>query len=169
ILEVGLGTGLNACLTFAHAGESEIHYTALEPFPLENIVLDELNYGAWIDRKLFAALHDAVWNVSRPVAGNHSGSFKKLKISIEDFRTDEKFNLVYFDAFAAHVHPELWTEKIFSKIFQMLDKGGALVTYSAKGSVKRALKSCGFVVETLPGAPGKREMVRASRPRQSSD
>ncbi len=88
-------------------------------------------------------------------------SLKKLKTTIQNFHPEEKFDLIYFDAFAPSVQPELWTEDIFSKIFNMTNESGALLTYCAKGSVKRALKASGFAVESLPGAPGKREMVRA--------
>jgi len=33
-----------------------------------------------------------------------------------------------------------------------------LVTYCAKGTVKRALKSVGFTLQSIAGPPGKREM-----------
>ncbi len=163
ILEVGMGTGLNVCLTMKHAGDAEISYTALEPFPLDESVWKKLNYDAWVDRKVFEEVHECEWNVSRRM----TYAFKKLKTTIQNFQPadhqiTEKFDLIYFDAFAPSVQPELWTEDIFSKLFRMANEGGALVTYCAKGSVKRALKSSGFIVESLPGAPGKREMVRAT-------
>jgi tRNA U34 5-methylaminomethyl-2-thiouridine-forming methyltransferase MnmC len=46
-------------------------------------------------------------------------------------------------------------------MFKALKKNGVLVTYSAKGSVRRAMQAVGFAVERLPGPPGKREMLRA--------
>jgi tRNA U34 5-methylaminomethyl-2-thiouridine-forming methyltransferase MnmC len=42
----------------------------------------------------------------------------------------------------------------------MTNTEGALVTYCAKGYVKRNLKAAGFRVETLPGPAKKREMTR---------
>jgi len=87
--------------------------------------------------------------------------FQKTKTGIDNISFKSKFNLVYFDAFAPDIQPELWTAEIFSKIYESMEAGGVLVTYSAKGSVKRALKSSGFKIESQPGAPGKREMTRA--------
>jgi tRNA U34 5-methylaminomethyl-2-thiouridine-forming methyltransferase MnmC len=72
-----------------------------------------------------------------------------------------KYDLIYFDAFGARVQPELWTELIFKKMYDSLKLNGVLVTYSAKGSVRRAMQSVGFKVERLEGPPGKREMLRA--------
>lgn len=179
ILEIGMGTGLNVCLTLKHAGDAEISYTAMEPFPLDETVWKELNYDAWIDRKAFEAVHRVKWSGSHRMTASHpmTFTFKKLQTTLQNFQAPgrrshqaigsrqmaemtEKFDLIYFDAFAPDVQPELWTEAIFSKIFQMTNESGALVTYCAKGSVKRALKASGFAVESLPGAPGKREMVR---------
>ena len=79
------------------------------------------------------------------------------------FESSNNFHLIYFDAFGARVQPELWTEQIFKKMYIALKKGGVLVTYSAKGSVRRAMQTVGFVVERLPGPPGKREMLRARK------
>jgi len=39
--------------------------------------------------------------------------------------------------------------------------GAILVTYSAKGAVRRAMKAAGLQVEKIPGPPGKREITRA--------
>ena len=78
----------------------------------------------------------------------------------------ESFDLIYFDAFGARVQPELWTVELFSKMFRALKMNGILVTYSAKGSVRRAMLEVGFEVEKLPGPPGKREMLRALKPKE---
>lgn len=172
ILEVGMGTGLNICLTLKHAGNSEISYIALEPFPLNESVWKGLNYDAWVHRNMFEAVHELEWGLASRIASPLWGtkgvtthkavhSLKKLKTTIQNFQPEETFDLIYYDAFAPQVQPELWTEDIFSKIFNITNEGGALVTYCAKGSVKRALSASGFAVESLPGAPGKREMVRA--------
>jgi len=71
--------------------------------------------------------------------------------------------LIYFDAFGARVQPELWTETIFEIMYKAMKKGGVLVTYSAKGSARRAMQAVGFEVERLEGPPGKREMLRATK------
>lgn len=159
LLEVGMGTGLNAALTFQHTNDVEVHYTALEPFPPDAALVKSLDYRKWVDEMLFNALHELPFDEEKLFSPCFH--FKKLKTAIQDFETGEKFHLVYYDAFAPHAQPELWTGAIFSKVFQLMNKEGVLVTYCAKGDVKRALQASGFTVQTLPGAPGKREMVRA--------
>ncbi|MFT4668920.1 MAG: tRNA U34 5-methylaminomethyl-2-thiouridine-forming methyltransferase MnmC, partial [Ulvibacter sp.] len=87
----------------------------------------------------------------------------KRKQLFSEIKDIEHYNIVYFDAFGARVQPELWTESIFELMFKALKPGGVLVTYSAKGSVRRAMQAVGFLVERLPGPPGKREMLRATK------
>ena len=81
----------------------------------------------------------------------------------EDFQDDDFADLIYFDAFGARVQPELWTETIFKKMYDALKDKGIIVTYAAKGSVRRAMQAVGFKVERLPGPPGKREMLRGTK------
>ena len=69
--------------------------------------------------------------------------------------------MVYFDAFAPEKQPELWNVEIFDKIYKSMQDNGILTTYCAKGSVRRAMQTCGFKVERLQGPPGKREIIRA--------
>ena len=161
ILEVGLGTGLNVCLTHQHSNDLQIEYTALEPFPLDEPVWRALNYEEWINMGIFTSVHESEWGIRNRMTAGLSLSLMKLKTTLQDFNSTEKFDLIYFDAFAPAVQPEIWDEETFTKLFHNTNDGGALVTYCAKGSVKRALSSSGFTVETLPGAAGKREMVRA--------
>jgi tRNA U34 5-methylaminomethyl-2-thiouridine-forming methyltransferase MnmC len=82
----------------------------------------------------------------------------------EDLELEKSFfDLVYFDAFAPDVQPELWSLKVFERIADAMKPKAILVTYSCKGVVKRALKTAGFSIEKLPGPPGKREFLRATR------
>jgi tRNA U34 5-methylaminomethyl-2-thiouridine-forming methyltransferase MnmC len=46
-------------------------------------------------------------------------------------------------------------------LYKILQPNGLVVTYSVKGSFRRALIESGFTVEKIPGPPGKREMLRA--------
>ena len=57
----------------------------------------------------------------------------------------------------------MWEEPVFEALECKCQRMGVLVTYCAKGSVKRTLKTIGFQVESLPGPPGKREMIRATK------
>src|ERR1051325_7942081 len=121
ILEVGMAAGLNVCLTLQYGGGRGNTYVALGAFSLDETVLNELNYGKWIDRKVFSAVHEVEWNENHRIEGHPKFSFHKLKTRIEDYEPEEKYDLVYFDAFAPDVQPELWTETIFAKISGMMN------------------------------------------------
>ncbi|TXH57570.1 MAG: SAM-dependent methyltransferase [Burkholderiaceae bacterium] len=169
ILEVGFGTGLNALLTWERARQTAVRvfYTALEPFPLPLELALELDYGQALATSgacdAFLALHRCRWNV--PVCFGERFSLLKRSVKVEDLEAfDEAYELIYFDAFAPAVQPELWTRAVFEKLYRLLRGGGVLVTYCAKGAVKRHLKAVGFLVESLAGPPGKREVTRARRP-----
>lgn len=157
ILEAGFGTGLNAWLTYLEAARQgrTVEYTAVELYPVPEDVAAKLNYT---DDPHFGAMHRAEWGAGTTIA-NH---FRLLKLNV-DLTLAEfsgNFDLVYYDAFAPDTQPELWTQEVFDKIFRAMAEGGTLVTYSAKGDVKRALRAAGFEVTRLPGALGKRHMLK---------
>lgn len=165
IIEVGLGTGLNPLLSQI-AGlktKSKIVYTSLEAYPLEKKISDQLNYPKLLNvsNDILEQIHACEWGLFHDFT--ELFSFRKIKTKLEDWTPDMNFDVIYFDAFSPDVQPELWTEEIFGKLFQALQPNGVLTTYSAKGSVKRALKAVGFQVEKLPGPPGKREITRGKR------
>lgn len=166
ILEIGFGTGLNAFITALEADRLKVSiaYDAVEAYPVTKDELKVLNYASLISPKneaLFTKLHDVPWKEAQTITPYFSLSKRKQVFSeIDDTNA---FNLVYFDAFGARVQPELWTETIFQLMYNALKNNGVLVTYSAKGSVKRALQTVGFKVERLDGPPGKRHMLRATK------
>ncbi len=166
ILELGFGTGLNAFLTLfeARKNKQKVNYTAIEPNSIDKEIFSRLNYFDFIKdknaEKIFLRLHQNDWNKHAEI----SKDFFLLKINskIEDVILEsDKYHLVYFDAFAPEVQPELWTEQIFQKVYNSMRNNGVLVTYSAKGMVKRNMISAGLKVEKLPGPKGKREFIRA--------
>lgn len=167
ILEIGFGTGLNAALTekFAENHQLSIRYTALEAFPLLPKIIQQLNYIQCekINQDLFLLMHQMTWN--QPMQILRKGfSMEKLHILLEDYQPPKNcFDLIYFDAFAPDIQPVLWEKSIFENLHQSLKANGILTTYSAKGEVRRNLQSVGFIVERLPGALGKREMLRAKK------
>tara|TARA_B110000967_G_C18848093_1_gene543094 strand:+ start:1023 stop:1697 length:675 start_codon:yes stop_codon:yes gene_type:complete len=167
ILEIGFGTGLNAFLTALDVQTQglEIDYEGLEAYPVLEDELSQLNYASLIganQQLVFDTLHQIPWQESHPISSHFS--LKKRQQFFNDLEDENAFDLIYFDAFGARVQPELWTEAIFKRMFKALKHKGVLVTYSAKGSVRRAMQAVGFVVERLEGPPGKREMLRASKP-----
>jgi len=165
VLEIGFGTGLNSFMTFLEAQENKlfIEYVGVEAYPIFEEELLKLNYvaelGAIQFTKIFESFHSCSWEEKHQITPNFS--LLKRKQFFHEIDDENKFDVIYFDAFGARVQPELWTEGIFLKMFLALKSKGVLVTYAAKGSVRRAMKSVGFSVERLPGPPGKREMLRA--------
>lgn len=167
ILEVGFGTGLNAFITSLEAKEKNISvsYVGVEAYPVSENEIESLNYVSELNalafKKDFKQIHKVSWEEKHTISSNFQ--LLKRKQFFEDIDDVDTFNLIYFDAFGAKNQPELWTESIFKKMFIALKKGGILTTYSAKGSVRRAMQAVGFTVERLEGPPGKREMLRATK------
>ena len=165
ILEIGFGTGLNALLTLMHAEKSSVNllYEGVEAYPVSSEELAQLNYLEAADAQVFEAvfekMHQTPWEQTEIIT--EAFQLKKRKQTFETLEDQDQHNLIYFDAFGARVQPELWEEPIFEKMYRALKAGGVLVTYAAKGSVRRAMQAVGFKVERLPGPPGKREMLRA--------
>jgi tRNA U34 5-methylaminomethyl-2-thiouridine-forming methyltransferase MnmC len=167
VLEMGFGTGLNAFISLieGHNQNKSLHYTAVEAFPLKKSEWELLNYPRVLNAtefsSLFDSLHSSPWEVRVDI--QHNFQLIKHQTEMSSFTADEAFDLVYFDAFGYRVQPELWTAEIFSHMFSSLKSGGILVTYAAKGLVRRTMQAVGFQVERLQGPPGKREMLRARK------
>jgi tRNA U34 5-methylaminomethyl-2-thiouridine-forming methyltransferase MnmC len=165
ILEIGFGTGLNAILSFLFAQKEKISidYHAIELYPIPKDKIDELNFASLtaIDQTIIESFHASVWDSEI----NITPFFTLHKINGDLTKTSfvNKFDLIYFDAFAPDKQPEMWTENIFAHLFDRTNENGILTTYCAKGVVRRLLQSVGYKTERLPGPPGKREMLRARR------
>lgn len=167
ILEIGFGTGLNALITFLESNklQSKLDYVGVEGYPISGEEVKLLNYTSELNEpeseRTFEKIHEFSWQEKHQISEKFS-LLKQHKL-FDEIEDKEAFDLIYFDAFGARVQPELWTEGIFNKMYEALKPKGVLVTYSAKGSVRRAMQSVGFAVEKLPGPPGKREMLRATK------
>lgn len=167
ILEIGFGTGLNSFITFLEAPKFnlDINYVGVEAYPVATEEIEKLNYVSELNannfENTFRQMHQLQWEFKNEITTNFT--LTKRKQFFNEIIDDQVFNLIYFDAFGARVQPELWTEDIFKIMYKALKNGGVLVTYSAKGSVRRAMQQVGFTVERLSGPPGKREMLRATK------
>jgi tRNA U34 5-methylaminomethyl-2-thiouridine-forming methyltransferase MnmC len=160
ILEIGLGTGLNAMLTFLHS-QSDIEYTALEPFPLHEDIISQIRHQ-WIDHQgFFDLIHQE--NTLDALELSSSFRFSRTELLFQDWQPNSSYDIIYFDAFGPRVEPSLWTLEIMKKCYEVLSPGGIWVSYCAKGEVRRNLHAAGFEVERLQGPPGKREMLRAKK------
>ncbi|MFZ1702994.1 MAG: tRNA (5-methylaminomethyl-2-thiouridine)(34)-methyltransferase MnmD [Saprospiraceae bacterium] len=163
IFEMGFGTGLNVHLSYIYAEQNRISidYTTIEAYPLDKEVWSKLNYGQSLGQpKLFYSWHDLPWDNKVIVSDNFS--FNKIHQKLEEFTSVEKYDLIYFDAFGPGTQPNLWVDEIMAKMHQYLNTDGILVTYCASGEFKRSLKRNHFSIESLPGPPGKREIIRAT-------
>ncbi|MFW6226823.1 MAG: tRNA (5-methylaminomethyl-2-thiouridine)(34)-methyltransferase MnmD [Bacteroidota bacterium] len=165
ILETGFGTGLNMLLTFLESQKTRqsIYYETIEKYPVPFHIIQQLNYPAMLNsgQETFEHMHRAGWN--KQISLDRHFVFKKIQGDIKNFTIDTGIDIIYFDVFAPDVQPDLWEQPIFDRLYKHLNAGGILVTYSAKGIVKRRLQSAGFHVEKLPGPPGKREIIRARK------
>lgn len=160
ILEIGFGTGLNALLTLLETeeGERDVHYTGVELYPLPWETISQLGYS---DHPLFKELHTAPWEEDVPITPRFT--LRKVRADVNEMAIPS-CSIIYFDAFAPEKQPEMWTQKLFNRLYVHMEPGGILTTYCAKGVVRRALQTAGFTVERLSGPPGgKREILRATK------
>lgn len=167
ILEVGFGTGANALLTALWAEQvgMAVQYVGLEKYPLDGEIIRSLNYGQKLGDRAqdtFSALHDSSWDLKQAITAFFE--LEKRKADVNTLIEEALFHLIYYDAFGPRTQPEMWVPEVFGRMLRALLPGGKLVTYCAKGQVRRDLQAVGFEVERLPGPPGKREMLRATKP-----
>lgn len=164
ILEVGFGTGLNFLLSYAHCEEvnKKLNFHSIEAFPLTKETIGSTDYHKYVPQPIWNSFFDkyeTAINTELELSANC-----QLEIShttLQNFDTDKRFDVIYYDAFSVRHQPELWTNEVIAHACSFLKTGGIFVTYAITGNLKRAVKSCGFEIEKLPGAPGKREMLRA--------
>lgn len=167
ILEIGFGTGLNAFITYLESKklDLEINYVGVEAYPVSISELSAMNYVSELNaddkNAIFNLFHESNWQ--EKVVIDPFFTITKRQQFFEEITDCEQYDLIYFDAFGYRVQPDLWSTSIFKKMHTALRPGGKLVTYAARGVVKRSMIEVGFTVEKLPGPPGKREMFRATK------
>jgi tRNA U34 5-methylaminomethyl-2-thiouridine-forming methyltransferase MnmC len=165
VLEIGFGTGLNALMTFREAERQNLnlHYLTVEKYPLSMEQAETLNYAEQlgVERSVFKTLHSSNWQ--ERIRLSEQFSFEKWKSDCQTIEWTDFADIIYFDAFAPQIQPELWEVPLLQRLYAALKTGGVLTTYCAKGAVKRALKEVGFQLESLAGPIGKREMTRATK------
>jgi tRNA U34 5-methylaminomethyl-2-thiouridine-forming methyltransferase MnmC len=166
VFEVGFGTGLNALLTadWAHTNETYVDYDSIEAFPVSHKQAAELNYVSLIKgeniKDWFSTLHQKPWDEQHKI--NNFFTCRKIHNSLKEYALPrDRYDAIFFDAFAPNKQSEMWELDILTKIYRSMRGDGVFVTYCAQGQLKRNLRSLGLKVETLQGPPGKKEMVRA--------
>ncbi len=166
VYEIGYGTGLNAYLTLLEAEKQQrqVYYYTIERYPLSFELVQLLNYGEVIcpeKQDLFLQLHATPWN--EPVRLTDWFTLHKIEGDNNTHELPDGIDLIYFDAFAPDKQPEMWEQEIFDNLYAHTAEGGILTTYCAKGEVRRRMQKAGYSVERIPGPPGKREMLRATK------
>ncbi len=166
ILEIGFGTGLNTFITFLETlNKEKVNYVGLEAYPISTEEIAQMNYVSELQatqyQEIFDKMHTSDWESKQIITDNFI--LTKRKQFFQDIDDKEQYDLIYFDAFGFPLQPELWSEAIFKKMYDALLPKGTLVTYACRSSIKNAMLSVGFSIEKLPGAPGKREMLRATK------
>ena len=167
VLEVGFGTGLNALLT-ALDGQSQelsLHYTSLELYPVQEDIYSQLHFDIKHPNsdKCLQELHTAPWDKAITLQCNPHFTLEKRHCALQEFSATHPIDLIYFDAFSPEAQKELWDEAIFKALYDKSHSGAIIVTYCAKGEVRRRLQRAGWQVERLEGPPGKREMLRGTK------
>lgn len=166
VFEVGFGTGLNALLTADYASKNNktIHYASIEAFPLSDDITQQLNYAGQDQTNLFEKLHTVEWGSEQQISEYFY--LTKIEADFTDFSFSDytnRFDVIYFDAFAPDIQEYMWTQEVFDKMYNIAREDAILTTYCAKGVVRRRMQQAGFTVERIPGPPGKREMLRARK------
>ena len=164
ILEVGFGTGLNFLLSADYCITQNItlDYTGIEAYPVPENMIGQTGYDKYVSPEIwkqFISLYPG--SLQHPVELNKNCRLQIANCKLNDFASKRQYHVIYFDAFAAAYQPEMWDEAAITHALQFLKPGGVFVTYAITGNLKRMLKSLGFTIQKIPGAAGKREMLRA--------
>ena len=164
VLEVGFGTGLNFLIAADWCTQKALkfNYVGVETEPLPLTLLKQSGYNAYVaDRIWEGFLTGYQQALSEGSQLNDLVSYRVACNPILAYTASEKFDVVFFDAFAEIHQPEMWSMETLAHVADLLNPGGVFVTYAITGNLKRAMRSLGFAIEKVPGAPGKREMLRA--------
>lgn len=166
ILEIGFGTGLNFLLSanYCIAQNIKLNYTGIEAYPLSPEMISQTGYDEYVSAELWQQFISAYpASLIQPIQLNPNCQLQTTHCKLTDFQSAQKYDVIYFDAFASANQPEMWDEAAITHTLQFLKPGGVFVTYAITGNLKRIIKTLGLKVEKAPGAPGKREMLRATK------
>ncbi|WP_164108921.1 MULTISPECIES: tRNA (5-methylaminomethyl-2-thiouridine)(34)-methyltransferase MnmD [Sphingobacterium] len=164
ILEIGFGTGLNFLQSadYASRNKLKLNYCGIEAYPLAENIIFGTGYDRYVTPVIWQSFSDKYSDaLHQSVNLNTEIAWEVVHSKVLEFDSDRLFDIIYFDAFAAIHQPEMWTDETLAHVCQYLRVGGVFVTYAITGNLKRSMKALGFKVEKAPGAPGKREMLRA--------
>lgn len=166
ILEVGFGTGLNFLLSADVCADKQIklNYTGIEAYPLNPAMMSQTGYEEYTTPQLWETyIAQYPLALLNPVILNAYCWLQIANCMLANFKAAQQFDVIYFDAFAASRQPEMWEQEAIAHVAGFVKPGGIFVTYAITGNLKRMLKALHFKIEKVPGAAGKREMLRATK------
>ncbi|MCO4292205.1 tRNA (5-methylaminomethyl-2-thiouridine)(34)-methyltransferase MnmD [Solitalea sp. MAHUQ-68] len=168
ILEVGFGTGLNFLVTadYCEQHNLKLNYVGVEAYPVKPEIIQQIEFDKQISNQHLWQSY--VNNYQQLITGNsiRISDFVTLQMEqkkVMEAQPNTHFDIIYYDAFAPLIQPEMWSAETIAYVTSFLKPGGLFVTYSITGNLKRILKSLGFTIEKPKGAAGKREMLRAKK------
>jgi tRNA U34 5-methylaminomethyl-2-thiouridine-forming methyltransferase MnmC len=166
VLEVGFGTGLNFLLSadFCTARQINLNYVGIEAYPLSQDMISQTGYQEYVSAPLWDRFtNNYIDSLTGSVQLNNHIKLQVPHTPLMDFKSNQQFDVIYFDAFASLHQPEMWNEEAINHTIQYLKPNGIFVTYAITGNLKRQLKLLGLKIEKAPGAAGKREMLRGTK------
>jgi len=165
ILEVGFGTALNYLLTadYCFREKVRLNYVGIELFPLSKNVIEQTGNTSYVSPEIKDDFLSNYEEALKKQVNIGSGTLFIDVCDVKDYQSNTNIDIIYFDAFAAVHQPKMWTEEVLANVCNYIKSGGIFVTYAITGNLKRTMKSLGFTIEKVPGAPGKREMLRATK------
>lgn len=174
IAELGFGTGLNllaAHLSWLETGLSgSLAYTGFEAFPMTPGEMERA-LAAFPETHLVA---DPLLDAWKSGKTRFSAPGLKVEIILGDARETlprwrNRADAWFLDGFAPARNPEMWEPELLAEVARHTGPNGTFATFSAAGSVRRALEMAGFKVSRIQGFGGKRHMAKGSIHNDSAD
>ena len=168
VLETGFGAGLNFLCAFKRFKNTDkfLNFVSIEKTPIakEDLAKIYANFSELAD--ISGELLDAYPPLIRGFHRLNLAPNITLTLCFGDVAEvlDElsfKADTVFMDGFAPAKNEAMWSERVCGKIANLCALGASVCTYSASGTLKRALQNSGFEVNLLKGYGKKREMLRA--------
>lgn len=163
VAELGFGTGLNflTCLRAWRAAgvAGTLRYTSFEAFPLAPADLARALAGTTdLPIALLTKAQDPTRIDTPDVCLRIITGDARETLARWPGRADAWF----LDGFSPAKNPELWEPALLREVARHTTPGGTFATYTAAGTVRRALAEAGFTVERRPGFDRKRHMTLGS-------
>lgn len=148
ILDICFGIGFNTLTTLYYL--KKINYQGRV-----NIFSPEINGDLVRSLKQLPYPKELIRFLPSISAIANTNSYRENNISVEVFIGDacgyvkqfeDKFDIIYQDAFSSKKNPELWSEEFFASLYRSMGSGGILTTYSQSKVIRRVMQGVGFSI-----------------------